>query len=60
MVTVPAATDATPSYSLRFEGEDELLVLSPGDYVLLPSHCRHRVEWTEEQTIWLALHYRDD
>lgn len=35
------------------------IVLSPGDYVWLPAHCRHRVEWTDpqQQTLWLALHF---
>ncbi len=35
-------------------------LLSPGDYVNIPSSCEHRVERTsrEGQTVWLALHYR--
>ena len=45
------------SAGLLFEGEAEPLVLGPGDYVLLPAHRRHRIEWTEEKTVWLALHY---
>lgn len=46
--------------ALRFEGEQGERVLQPGDYVLIPARCRHRVEWTDESqpTIWLALHYR--
>jgi cupin 2 domain-containing protein len=34
--------------------------MRPGDYVNLPAHCRHRVEWTdpERETVWLALHDR--
>jgi cupin 2 domain-containing protein len=34
--------------------------LKPGDYLLIPRHCRHRVEWTdpEQQTVWLAVHSR--
>ena len=49
------------SAGLLFEGETEIRVLRPGDYLLIPAHCRHRVEWTdpEQQTVWLALHYRD-
>jgi cupin 2 domain-containing protein len=45
---------------LLFEGETQVFVMSPGDYVSIPAHRRHRVEWTdpEEKTIWLALHYR--
>jgi cupin 2 domain-containing protein len=33
--------------------------LNPGDAVLLPAHCRHRVEWTApgQATVWLALHF---
>lgn len=43
------------------EGNDEGEVeydLGPGDAVLLPAHCRHRVTWTdpERATVWLALH----
>ncbi len=45
---------------LSFEGENEMLVMQPGDYVHIPAHRRHRVEWTdtEQATVWLALHYR--
>lgn len=43
---------------LLIEGEKEIKTLQPGDYMYLPVHVRHRVEWTdpEEETIWLALH----
>lgn len=49
------------SAGLRIEGEPETLVLTPGDHLQLAAHCRHRVEWTDphQETIWLALHYRD-
>ncbi len=48
------------SAGLKFEGEDDVRVLSAGDYVDIPAHIRHRVEWTDadEPTVWLALHYR--
>jgi cupin 2 domain-containing protein len=44
---------------LRFEGNDEIHVLHPGDFVTIPAHQRHRVEWTDatQATVWLALHY---
>jgi len=44
---------------LRFEEEGETVTMEPGDYLLIPAHRRHRVEWTaqEEETIWLALHF---
>ena len=45
---------------LLIEGEAAPRVLGPGDYVHLPAHCRHRVEWTsaEMPTVWLAVHHR--
>jgi cupin 2 domain-containing protein len=48
--------------ALLFAGEDRVRILHPGDYVLIPAHCRHRVEWTdpEQKTVWLALHYREN
>lgn len=47
------------SAGLSVEGEEGVLPLSPGDYVYLPAHVRHRVEWTqaEGETVWLALHH---
>ena len=33
------------------------LLLKAGDYVTLPPHCKHRVEWCSEDASWLALHY---
>lgn len=46
---------------LLVEGQ-EALALGPGDAVLLPAHCRHRVIWTdpEKATVWLALHYMSE
>lgn len=43
----------------RLRYEDSERELQPGDWVHLPAHCRHRVEWTapHEQTIWLAIFY---
>lgn len=48
------------SAKLRFADEPDLVVLQPGDYLLIPAHRRHRVEWTDPEhvTVWLALHYR--
>ena len=44
---------------LRFE--DEIVEMKPGDFINVPAHKRHRVEWTtpDEPTIWLAVHYGD-
>ena len=48
------------SAGLRMEGEDDLVELRPGDYVVIPAHFKHRVEWTDPsgETIWLTVHYR--
>jgi cupin 2 domain-containing protein len=43
---------------LRFEAGDVGLDLAPGDWVEIPAHTRHRVEWTQADppTVWLAVH----
>jgi len=42
---------------IRFE-PDERIELAPGDYLLIPAHRRHRVEYTsvDPACIWLAIH----
>jgi len=49
----------TGAARLRFEDDDEFVEMGPGNYVNIPAHKRHRVEWTtpEEPTVWLAVHY---
>lgn len=44
---------------LRFEDESQPVEMQSGDFVNIPAHKKHRVEWTtpEEPTIWLAVHY---
>jgi cupin 2 domain-containing protein len=46
------------SAGLLLEGEETPRTLLAGDYVNVPAHVRHRVEWTEPATVWLAVHYR--
>jgi cupin 2 domain-containing protein len=48
------------SAGLLIEGEDAPRILSPGGYIEIPPHVRHRVEWTDadEPTVWLAVHAR--
>jgi cupin 2 domain-containing protein len=43
---------------LQFEGDELSIEMRPGDFVNIPAHRKHRVEWTtpDEPTIWLALH----
>ncbi len=45
---------------LRFEEGDQRVRLRPGDWVDIPAHVRHRVEFTQVDppTVWLALHRR--
>jgi cupin 2 domain-containing protein len=48
------------SARLSLADQADTIVLRPGDYLLIPAHVKHRVEWTdpERETVWLALHYR--
>lgn len=41
------------------EFEDRRQKLKSGDWLLIPSHCRHRVVYThpEQATVWLAVFY---
>lgn len=47
------------SATLRFEDPNELVQLSPGDWLLIPARRRHRVEATatDSESIWIALHF---
>jgi len=44
---------------LLLDDEQEPHRLLPGQWLLLPAGCRHRVEWTvpDRNTVWLALHW---
>ena len=46
---------------LLCEGDKEPIHMKPGDYVNIPAHRKHRVEWTTpaEPTVWLALFFKD-
>jgi cupin 2 domain-containing protein len=46
---------------LRFKEDPRPVEMRPGDFVNIPAHKKHRVEWTtpDEPTIWLAAHYGD-
>lgn len=45
--------------SLFFEKERNPVLLSQGDYLNIPAHKKHRVNWTDpkQKTIWLAVYY---
>jgi cupin 2 domain-containing protein len=46
---------------LRYQTDGTVLTLMAGDYVFIPAHTLHRVEWTASDTdcIWLAVHLGD-
>lgn len=43
---------------LGFKSEKIERSLTPGDWVVIPARCKHRVAWTDPslETIWLAVH----
>jgi len=43
---------------ILYEKDHQIFHLNAGDYLLIPAHTRHRVEWTTPglHTIWLAVH----
>jgi cupin 2 domain-containing protein len=45
---------------LRFADEIDARLLAPGDFLEIPPHRRHRVDWTDPTaaTVWLAVFYR--
>ncbi len=44
--------------TLLYEQDGQCFHLIAGDYLLIPAHTRHRVEWTppDVNTLWLAVH----
>lgn len=47
------------SAGLRFAEEVAVRALRPGDWLYIPAHTKHRVEWTDavRPTVWLAVHF---
>ena len=45
---------------LQFKNQSAPYRLNAGDYIAIPSHCLHRVAWTDPAvtTVWLAIHSR--
>jgi cupin 2 domain-containing protein len=45
--------------ALKFKNGNKILKMMPGDFVHIPAHFKHRVEWTdpEIETIWLAVYF---
>lgn len=46
----------------RLQFEDQSIEMKPGDFVNIPAHRKHRVDWTtpDRATIWLAVFYTTD
>ena len=44
---------------LRFADDGATTRLEVGDWLHIPAHRRHRVEWTDptQATVWLAVHH---
>jgi cupin 2 domain-containing protein len=42
---------------LLFEGDNNVIELKPGDYINIPAHRKHRVEWTDPDidSVWLEI-----
>ncbi len=47
---------------LEILGEATPRVLTPGDYLILPARCHHRIAWTSRDppAVWLAVHTTRD
>lgn len=45
--------------TLLFDDSSAPLILKPGDHIMIPAGCRHRVERTDtmQKTVWLAVHF---
>jgi cupin 2 domain-containing protein len=46
----------------KIEFENDTITLKRGDYLLIPSHTKHRVAFTDtdKPTIWLAIFFKGD
>jgi cupin 2 domain-containing protein len=42
---------------LTLADPEEVVRLGRGDTFFIPAHRRHRVTWTDDPTIWLAVHW---
>lgn len=48
--------------TLMFEGEEGGRQLKAGDWIHIPAHHRHRIEWTSQMppAVWIAVHFPND
>lgn len=47
---------------LQLEGQTDLIELTAGDYLEIPAHLKHRLQWTDpnQDTVWLAVFCDED
>lgn len=45
--------------TIQFENDNDIKHLSPGKYLFIPAHKKHRIESTHptKESIWLAVHF---
>ena len=43
----------------RLQFEDEMVEMKAGDWINIPAHRKHRVDWTtpDQKSVWLAVFY---
>lgn len=46
------------SARLQFAKDKAIILLTAGDYLFIPAHEKHRVDWTDPAvaSVWLAIH----
>jgi cupin 2 domain-containing protein len=45
----------------RLQFEDRTIEMKTGDFIHIPAHMKHRIQWTtpDEPTVWLAVSYQE-
>lgn len=46
---------------VRYAVDDRDISLQAGDYLFIPAHTKHRVDWTlpDSNSVWLAIHFAE-
>jgi hypothetical protein len=44
---IPQWLETPHAPRLRFEDKEQSVEINPGDFISIPAHKRHRVEWTQ-------------
>ncbi|MCK5876919.1 MAG: cupin domain-containing protein [Candidatus Marithrix sp.] len=42
---------------LQFATNNKIIHLKEGDYISITAHTKHRVEWTSQEVVWLAVFF---